>query len=62
MTRPKAFEFTRKWLARLDEDRHDSELATNILCENQQTYPLEQIKREIYANARTRHRKPRKLE
>lgn len=62
MTRQKSLILTRKWMEKLDQDRLDSELATNVLRESEQTYSLEQVKLEISANARTRHRKPRKID
>jgi hypothetical protein len=53
---------TRALLTLLDEDRLDYESASRILMANEPSYSLEEVKAELRTKARTRHRKPRKID
>jgi len=52
---------TQRWLRCLEEDRRDYALANEIASRGERTFSFEEVIEAVKTNARTRHRKPRKI-
>jgi hypothetical protein len=51
-----------RWLRRIAEDRLDQELATQVMSRNEPMFSIEEVSSILRLTARTRHRKPRKID
>jgi hypothetical protein len=61
MPEPKKLNRTQEWQRRLEEDRRDYALAHEIASRGEPTFSLEEVIAILKTNARTRHKKPRKI-
>lgn len=49
-------------LSKWNADRLDYEAASQVLSRNEPKYSLEEVEKHLFTAARSRHRKPRKIE
>jgi hypothetical protein len=61
MPERKKLQRTQHWQRRLEEDRRDYALANEIASKGEPTFSPEEVIAILKTTARTRHRKPRKI-
>lgn len=49
-------------LSQWNTDRLDYETSSRVMSRNELSYSLEDVKKKLFIAARTRHRKPRKID